>query len=367
MGIMVGGNTGGTRTGMAPGAQWIAAKVFNDAGTSSSSAIHASLEWVLDPDGNPGTDDAPDVVNNSWTLAIPGCYSDFQADLQALRAAEITPVFSAGNAGPGANSSRSPANLPEALSVGAVDEADQIAWFSSRGPSACAGDLQFPDLVAPGVAIKTADLFGLFQSAEGTSFSAPHVAGALALLLSAHPELTVTHQEAALFGSVVDLGSAGPDSTYGRGRLDVEAALAWLDAGGQDPGGPPTTTTTTTTSTTTSSTTTSTTTTSTTTSTTTTTTLPPGNQSPTAAFSVSKRKDVYTFDGSASSDPDGSIVSWSWNFGDDSTGSGETVTHTFPGSGTFTITLTVTDDEGASASSSQDVRVGNGGGGRGKK
>jgi len=373
MAVMVGGSAGGSAIGMAPGAQWIAAKVFNDAGSSSSSAIHSAMQWVLDPDGNPATDDAPDVVNNSWTLSIPGCYTDFQADLQAVRASGIVPVFSAGNAGPGGNSSRSPGNLPEALSVGATDNNGAIAWFSSRGPSACAGDAQFPDLVAPGVAVRTSDLFGLYQVTDGTSFSAPTVAGALALLLSAHPSLTPTHQEAALLESAVDLGNAGPDTTYGWGRLDVAAAHAWLEAGGADPGGTTTTTSTTssTTSTSTSTTSTSTTSTSTTststTTTSTTTTTVPTDQPPTASFSVSAKRGVYTFRGAGSSDPDGTIVSWVWDFGDGTFGSGETVTNSYGANGTYTVTLTVTDDGGLSDTAVKTVKVGKGGKGGGKR
>ena len=102
MGVMVGGDAGGTSIGMAPGATWIAAKIFNDAGSATATAIHSAMQWVLDPDGDPATADAPQVVNNSWAYGTPGCNLAFQPDLQALRAAEIVPVFAAGNYGPGA-------------------------------------------------------------------------------------------------------------------------------------------------------------------------------------------------------------------------------------------------------------------------
>jgi subtilisin family serine protease len=68
MGIIVGGSAGGTNIGVAPGAQWIAVKIFNDNGFATLSAIHEGFQWLLDPDGNPATDDAPDVVSNSWSL-----------------------------------------------------------------------------------------------------------------------------------------------------------------------------------------------------------------------------------------------------------------------------------------------------------
>ena len=66
MGIMVGGDAGGASIGVAPGARWISVKIFNDAGYSSISIIHEGFQWLMDPDGNPDTNDAPDVINNSW-------------------------------------------------------------------------------------------------------------------------------------------------------------------------------------------------------------------------------------------------------------------------------------------------------------
>ncbi|MFN2227758.1 MAG: S8 family serine peptidase [Anaerolineae bacterium] len=225
MGIMVGGDAGGTNIGVAPLAQWIAVKIFNDRGSATSTGIHQGFQWLLDPDGNPSTADAPHVVNNSWRLLNTSCDLGFQLDLQALRAAGILPVFSAGNSGPGDATSVSPANNPEGFAVGATDALDQIWSGSARGPSAC-GELAtlYPEMVAPGVEVRTAGLYGTYQTATGTSLSAPHVAGALALLLSADPNLTVAQQEEALLQGAVDLGPLGPDNTYGQGRLDVLAA-----------------------------------------------------------------------------------------------------------------------------------------------
>jgi subtilisin family serine protease len=231
MGVMVGGDAGGTSIGVAPGAQWIAAKIFNDSGSSTTTAIHQSYQWLLDPDNNPSTADAPDVVNNSWAYGNIGCNLEFQFDLQALQAAGIVPVFAAGNYGPGANSSVSPANYPEAFSVGAVANNGSIYSGSSRGSTSCGGaEHTYPDVVAPGVAIYTADSFfdgssyAYYYSVSGTSLSAPHAAGALALLLSAFPNLTVAEQRAALIGNTIDLGTAGADNTFGAGRIDVLAA-----------------------------------------------------------------------------------------------------------------------------------------------
>ncbi|MEP7034155.1 MAG: S8 family serine peptidase [Actinomycetota bacterium] len=229
-GVMVGGDAVGTSIGMAPGAKWIAAKIFNNSGASTTTAIHQAFQWVLDPDGDPNTQDAPQVVNGSWSIGSgPGCNLAFQPDLQALRAAGILPVFAAGNFGSGGSSSVSPANYPEALSVGAVNNTDLIYSSSSRGPSTCGGRTRiFPDLVAPGVNIRTTDRYGLYQTLSGTSLSAPHAAGALALLVGSTPGLSPDRQQAALIATAHDLGSSGPDPIYGNGKLDVLAAHQWL-------------------------------------------------------------------------------------------------------------------------------------------
>lgn len=223
MGVTVGGQTNGRAYGLAPDAQWIAAKIFNNSGFATVLAIHQALQWVLDPDGDPNTPDAPHVLNNSWTWTA-GCDYEFRTALQNIRAAGILPIFAAGN---NPSATFSPANYPEAFAVGAVDNSDIIYSSSSRGPSACDGTT-YPEIVAPGVNIYTTDLFGMHYNTTGTSLAAPHVAGALALLLSASPQLTVDEQEAALLNGVVDLGSAGPDNTYGHGRLNVLASLQSL-------------------------------------------------------------------------------------------------------------------------------------------
>ncbi|HHY58536.1 MAG TPA: S8 family serine peptidase [Chloroflexi bacterium] len=230
LGVMVGGGAGGSAIGLAPQARWIAGRIFNDRGEATATAIHQVFQWLLDPDGNPATDDAPHVVNNSWTLITAGCNLAFELDLQALRAAGILPIFAAGNAGPDAATSRSPANNPSAFAVGAVADNDMLYASSSRGPSACSGASSvYPRLTAPGVSIRTTARGGGYDdNATGTSLAAPHVAGGLALLLSAFPRLSVAQQEAALLNSAHDLGVSGADNDFGAGRLDLLAAYQWL-------------------------------------------------------------------------------------------------------------------------------------------
>jgi subtilisin family serine protease len=234
MGVMVGGDAGGSSIGIAPDAKWIAVKIFNDQGSATATGIHLGFQWLLDPDGDPATPDAPNVVNNSWTLTSTGCNVEFQPDLQNLRAAGILSVFAAGNGGPGAGTSMSPANNSGALAVGSTNNSDTIASSSSRGPSAC-GQPVYPQVVAPGVSIRSSDLFGLYARMSGTSLAAPHVSGALALLLSAFPGLLPDRQEAALEGGAVDLGALGADDTFGFGRLDALAAYQWLQGSPSPP------------------------------------------------------------------------------------------------------------------------------------
>jgi subtilisin family serine protease len=234
MGVMVGRSAGGTAIGVAPNAQWIAAKIFNDAGSASLSAVHQSFQWVLNPSGNPAMHDAPHVVNDSWDFGTIGCNLEFQTDIQNLRAAGILPVFAAGNFGPNGGTSASPANNPGAFAVGATDNSDAIATWSSTGPNACSGAV-FPSVVAPGVNVRTSDLHGLYMSASGTSLSAPHASGALALLLSAFPGLSADQQQSALTSSAVDLGPPGPDNLYGAGRINALGAYQRVASGGAAP------------------------------------------------------------------------------------------------------------------------------------
>jgi subtilisin family serine protease len=177
---------------------------------------------LLDPDNDPQTDDAPHIVNNSWSFANPGCNTEFLLDLQALYAAGILPVFAGGNFGPNEDTSVSPANYPEAFAVGAVTNQDLILGLSSRGPSMCAEDETiYPEITAPGYDIFSSDLYGFYSTSTGTSMAAPHVTGSLALLLSAFPTMNIEDQQAFLLESAVDLGELGPDNVYGYGRVDV--------------------------------------------------------------------------------------------------------------------------------------------------
>jgi len=243
VGIMTGGDVGGTSIGVAPGAQWIGVKIFADpVGTSLPaallSAIHEGFQWVLAPGGDPAR--APDIVNNSWGFDnIDNCSNVFidgistvRQDVQLVKDAGIAVVFAAGNDGPGASTSTSPANYPESFSVGATSISNTIASFSSRGPSACDGSI-YPQISAPGVSVKTTYLsfggFAYYTTVQGTSFAAPHVSGVMALLLDAFPGRTVPSLESAIASTATDLGAAGPDNNYGYGLTNAFSAYRLLN------------------------------------------------------------------------------------------------------------------------------------------
>jgi len=233
-GVMLGGDASGTSIGVAPDATWIAVKIFNDEGDAFESRIHLGFQWLLDPDGDPETDDAPDIVNNSWSHGFVGhCNREFEDDLAALRAAGIGVVFAAGNSGPGSGSAKSPSILPGSFAVGAVDEETATASFSGRGPAAC-NDGVAPRVMAPGVSVRTSTrtLGGTvadpYATTSGTSFAAPHVVGILALLRSAFPALPIESLEMALESTAIDLGAQGPDDETGLGLVDAMAAHSLL-------------------------------------------------------------------------------------------------------------------------------------------
>jgi hypothetical protein len=185
------------------------------------------------------TNDAPDIVNNSWALStkVNQCDQEFAADIALLREAEIAVTYSGGNYGPKSDSSVAPANDTGSLSVGSIDDRNRIARSSSRGPGACDGGI-YPKLVAPGEGVLTTDVMpGFYNVVSGTSFSVAHVSGAMALLAGAFPGATTTELESALTQTAVDLGNGGADNTFGYGLIDVAAAYDWLLGNGGGPGG----------------------------------------------------------------------------------------------------------------------------------
>ncbi len=240
MGIMVGDDGAGNQVGMAPGAKWIACRNMEQ-GWGSPATYSECYQWFLAPTdlagNNPHPYLAPDVINNSWACpSSEGC-TDPQVLLQVVnnvRAAGILTVHSAGNRGPTCSSVSNPAAIYDAsFTVGNVTIGDVISPSSSRGPVIVDGSGRLkPDISAPGTSIRSSIPGGGYGFKSGTSMAGPHVAGLVALLLSAKPELSgqVGEIEEIIQHSAVKLvtdedcgGTSGvvPNNVYGWGRIDA--------------------------------------------------------------------------------------------------------------------------------------------------
>jgi len=233
----------GDTVGVAPGAEWIAAKTICSSPHTSNSI--AAFQWAMNPDGNPSTiNDMPDAISNSWydPDVSNECSGIYKTTLDAVEAAGIAVIFSAGNSGPGSSTITKPKNINtntvNVLSTAAIDGAlyiggnnNPIASFSSRGPSLCGGTgslLIKPEVSAPGVNVRSSGSATGYTVLSGTSMAAPHVAGAVALLKQFAPNLTGKEILEALYNTAVDLGTPGEDNNYGMGLIDVYAAFLSL-------------------------------------------------------------------------------------------------------------------------------------------
>lgn len=229
-------------TGPAPRAEWIAARVFDNFGGgvfTRRSVLLQAFQWALDPDGNPGTDDAPDIINASWgilpTSDFDQCTDVLYEAIDAAEAAGIAVLFAAGNGGPSTGSVAFPASRDDAalrsFAVGSSSGTTNIAVadFSGRGPSPCGGGIK-PEIIAPGTVPEVrADGEGRARltgfTAQGTSLSTAQASGALALLRQARGGEMPETLKRFLIDNAVDVGAAGPDNDAGHGLLDVPASL----------------------------------------------------------------------------------------------------------------------------------------------
>jgi subtilisin family serine protease len=152
LGTIGGTDKSGTHIGVAPEVEFIVGKIFNDSGSTTTDAIMEAMQWIADPDGNPDTNDAPTVVSNSWGGGAGSMEKEKPRwdIVTSWRELGIVPVFAAGNSGPGAATMSVPGGYPHSFAVGATDENDKIARFSSRGPISWEGVSYIkPDISAP--------------------------------------------------------------------------------------------------------------------------------------------------------------------------------------------------------------------------
>jgi subtilisin family serine protease len=306
-GTHVAGTAAGEKYGLAKEAQIWAGRVVNCNGSGDVSMAIAGVDWIT----GEGQGQKPAVVNMSLG------YGDVQSLRNAVEnsiAKGFNYAVAAGNGNfvgiPVDACSESPAGAPNALTVGATDANDREASFSNYGTCV--------DILAPGVHIESDYYDGTEAVMSGTSMASPHVAGAVALYLKEYPGATPDQVAQGLREN----GTRNTIRLHRRSRRGGTPNL-FLYTGfiGSE-----------------------------------------GNLPPVASFTYSCSELSCEFDGSGSTDPDGTINSYDWNFGDESTGAGPIVSHSFASDGTYLVTLTVTDDDDATGSDDQDVTVSSGGG-----
>jgi subtilisin family serine protease len=212
---IVGGNSDDL-IGVAPEVSFLGYKVLNSKGSGSESDVIAAIERAIDPNGDGDLRDHADVVN----LSLGGSGNADDAASTAIdnaTAAGTLFAVAAGNAGQ-PHSVDSPGTARLAVTVGATDLGDHIASFSSRGPSPKLISIK-PDVLAPGIGIRSSMPNGQYGSLSGTSMATPHVAGVAALIRALHSDWSPARIKAQLMGSSTTIGE--DVMVQGAGRIDA--------------------------------------------------------------------------------------------------------------------------------------------------
>ena len=298
-GTHVAGTVGGSTWGVAKDAELWAVRVLGCNGSGSNSGVIAGVDWVA------ANAQLPAVAN----MSLGGGSSTALDDaVRSAISSGITFVVAAGNDNSDACVG-SPNRVAEAITTGSSTSNDSRSSFSNWG--SCV------DIFAPGSSITSTWINSNSDTntISGTSMAAPHVAGAAALYLDANSTAAPTE----VFDALVDNASANRLSSV-NGSPNRLLYTGFIGDGG---GG--------------------------------------GNSAPSASFTASTSDLTASFDGTGSSDPDGSLTAASWDFGDGN-GDGGTLTtsHTYASAGTYTVTLTVTDDDGATDTAQQQITVSSG-------
>ncbi|MCW2925792.1 MAG: serine protease [Thermoleophilia bacterium] len=253
-GTMVGGYNG-FDVGVAPDAQWVAARGLGEQGGTDGMLLTAFQNMVAPkvPDASaPGGAKrvvalGPDIINNSWG-SDAGQSTSYMHALRNMDAMGVVNFFAAGNDGEaGAGTIGSPGSSPHIITVGATDRTDTPASFSSRGPNPLPVENgePVPFIAMPGTEIRSAKPGGGYQQMQGTSMATPLAAGMGALVDQAALELTgrtfdTRAMKEVLKRAAVDIQEKGPDDATGYGIpvadhlrkivADVAKDLGLLDA-----------------------------------------------------------------------------------------------------------------------------------------
>jgi subtilisin family serine protease len=239
------GEAGARQIGAAPGAEWIACRNIQRRSGEDQNSIEC-LQWMREPTKLDGSDRraemAPDVINASWG-SRPGqqCEggSALRQAVSTLRSDGILFVAAAGNSGDKCETVCAPGSFPDTFTVANYDVRRRgIYSSSSRGPVKMYSDLgEFikPDIAAPGTNVNSSVPPTRYDTKSGTSMASPHVAGAVALLLSARPELKgrpdVVRQIMEETADEIRADKCGPsgadefNNAAGHGLMDIEAAV----------------------------------------------------------------------------------------------------------------------------------------------
>jgi serine protease AprX len=227
-----GAASGGKYTGVAPQATLIVAKVLKADGSGLTSDVMAGVEWAVNQRAQ--------VINLSLGSSGPSDGADaLSAACDAAWSRGVVVCVAAGNDGPASGTVGSPGGARKVITVGATDDVDAIATFSSRGPTQ--DGRQKPDICFPGVGIAAPRAAGTsmgsvedehYTRASGTSMATPHATGAAAMILQANPTYTPDQVKVRLMETAKNLGLEG--NAQGAGRANVAAALG-LDGNGGAP------------------------------------------------------------------------------------------------------------------------------------
>ncbi|HDG67665.1 MAG TPA: hypothetical protein ENG11_00780, partial [candidate division Zixibacteria bacterium] len=247
-GTVAGDGTSGTQTGVAPGAKIMAVKVMSSSGSGTATSLSEGIQYAVDNGAN--------VLSLSLGWVNPdNSIKDFMRPImEDVLTAGVVAAVAAGNERDDGISAPhcidSPGDCPSpwpqpsegtartaVITVGATDYSDNIASFSSFGPTEWNTSsytdypyppgLTKPDVSAPGVSISST--YGGnddgYVTMSGTSMATPHTAGALAVLLSKNPGLTPRQLDSLLETTALDLGDSGKDNDFGSGRIQLYQAL----------------------------------------------------------------------------------------------------------------------------------------------